>query len=106
MMMDDNNKKYDYLEEHHVFTGNPGRSLAETWGLKVYLCRDHHRDGYYAVHRNQDVMEQLQAAGQRAFEEEYPGEDFMRIFGKNYRESKQMSEVKKDVKPLDIKVIT
>lgn len=94
--MDGNDKKQDYLEEHHVFPGNPGRSLSEQWGLKVYLCPAHHRNGYYAVHTNADVMEQLQATGQQAFEEEYPECDFVEIFGKNYKVGKIMKQIEKE----------
>jgi hypothetical protein len=73
------------LEEHHIF-GGPNRSLSEEYGLKVYLCTGHHRCGPEAVHQNAGINRQLQAAGQRAFIEEYPKEDFQRIFGRNYME--------------------
>ena len=30
-------------EEHHVVFGAGQRQLSEEYGLKVYLCREHHR---------------------------------------------------------------
>lgn len=71
------------LEEHHIFFG-PNRRLSEEYGLKVKLCPGHHQYGGEAVHRNAGVARYLQREGQKAFEEHYPGEDFLKIFGRNY----------------------
>lgn len=71
------------LEEHHIFFG-PNRKLSEEYGLKVKLCPDHHQYGDEAVHRNAGVARYLQREGQQAFEENCPGEDFLKVFGKNY----------------------
>lgn len=71
------------LEEHHVF-GAANRSLSEHFGLKVYLCIDHHREGKEAVHKNNDIALQLKRAGQEAFESVYPELSFRNIFGRNY----------------------
>lgn len=75
------------LEEHHVFGGNPNRKLSERYGLKVYLCPEHHRTGDEAVHRpdKNDNQKRLQAAAQEAFERWYPDVSFREVFGKNYR---------------------
>lgn len=32
-------------EEHHVMHGTANRKLSEHYGLKVYLCPYHHRNG-------------------------------------------------------------
>ena len=71
------------LEEHHVFMG-PSRSLSEKYGIKVYLCHEHHTGSSEAVHVNYDVCRELQSRGQQAFMKRYPDKDFMKIFGKNY----------------------
>ena len=35
-----------YTEEHHIMFGSGQRELSEADGLKVNLCRDHHKDQY------------------------------------------------------------
>lgn len=86
------------LEEHHIFGGMANRKLSEMYGLKVYLCPIHHRNGPEAVHRpdlnNNEKI--LQEAGQQAFMEwcikatncsrQQALIKFRRIFGKNYLE--------------------
>mgnify|MGYP004458049065 CR=1 FL=1 len=73
------------LQEHHIF-GGANRIHSEAYGLKVYLCVEHHTEGKAAVHNNIDNMRLLQAEGQRAFEREHTRAEFMRIFGRNYLE--------------------
>lgn len=43
-------RRQQYTEEHHVFYGGGLRKVSEENGFKVYLCRDHHKDGPRAVH--------------------------------------------------------
>ena len=76
-------RKFPYLEAHHVF-GGANRKKSEEYGLKVYLCLEHHREGPEAVHRNHDMMRLVQQEGQRAFRLVYPEIDFRKEFGKNY----------------------
>ncbi len=71
------------LEEHHCF-GGTNRKFSEHYGLKIYLCVRHHREGKDAVHTNKYTRLHIQEDAQRAFEEHYPGKDFRSIFGKNY----------------------
>lgn len=80
---DDNSWKY-CIEEHHVFHGTSNRKNAEKWGLKVYLCNDHHVYGKEAVHQRADIDLVLKQDGQRAFLKAYPDEDFISIFGKSF----------------------
>lgn len=96
-LMDDNWGEKTYLEEHHVIPGNPGRQLSEEYGLKVYLCPNHHRTGENAVHNNALIMKRLQASGQQAFEETYPGLNWMDIFGKDYKEAYEMAKNEKSL---------
>lgn len=60
------------------------RKKSENYGLKVYLCLEHHREGPEAVHRNHDMMRLVQQEGQQAFHLTYPEIDFRKEFGKNY----------------------
>lgn len=38
-------RRQQYTEEHHVFYGGGLRQVSEENGFKVYLCREHHKDG-------------------------------------------------------------
>lgn len=73
------------LEEHHIF-GGPNRHLSEEYGLKVYICPECHRTSARAVHQDPagEANRYLQAAWQKAFEENFPELSFREIFGKNY----------------------
>lgn len=76
------------LEEHHALMGNQYKKLAENYGLKVYLCPEHHRTSpKEAVHDNQYTDEpkrMLQREAQKAFEKRYSYEEWMRVFGRNF----------------------
>ena len=84
MMLNSDYQRRDNLEEHHVFMG-PLKRLSEKYGIKVYLCHEHHTGGKEAVHVNYETCRRLQAEGQQAFERAYPDKDFLKIFGKNYK---------------------
>lgn len=71
------------LEEHHIF-GGPDRTNSERCGLKVYLCRSHHREGPEAAHQNRITNLWLKERAQRIFEEKHSREEFVEIFKKNY----------------------
>lgn len=73
------------LEEHHVIYGTARRRLSEKYGLKVYLCHEHHEDSREAVHKNKEIDNILKDIAQRRFEQEYPTIEFVEIFGKNYK---------------------
>lgn len=69
------------LEEHHIFKGR-NRKKSEKYGLKVWLCHEHHaelhgKDG-------EDLDKYLQRIGQKKFEETASREDFRKEFGKSY----------------------
>ena len=83
-LLEDNWRPCGYREEHHVFFSAHQRQLSEEYGLKVYLCLRHHREGPMAAHQNQKVRRLLEAQGQQAFEERYGHKKFMEIFGQNY----------------------
>ena len=74
-------------EEHHVMHGTANRKLSEHYGLKVYLCPYHHRNGPQAAHRCRQTDILLKQAAQRAFERKYSPGKWMEVFGKNYLEA-------------------
>lgn len=67
------------LHIHHTLHGSY-RKLADKYGLTVYLCPEHHR----MLHDKGIFDKELQAIGQKYFEEQYGHEEFMRVFGKNF----------------------
>lgn len=75
---------YGYTEEHHVFEGTANRKMSEKYGLKVYLCLWHHREGPEAVHQNRENAMLLKRDAQEAFEKTHTREEFMELFGKNW----------------------
>jgi len=74
-------------EEHHVMHGTANRKLSEHYGLKVYLCPYHHRNGPESAHRCHQTDILLKQAAQRAFEQKYSPGKWMEVFGKNYLEA-------------------
>lgn len=80
----------DWLEEHHIFYGQGRRKLSEKYGLKVWLNHYWHNEpssrvcAQGGVHFNRTLRRKLEQDGQRAFERQYPGQDFVQIFGRNY----------------------
>lgn len=88
ILLHDDHRLHTVLHEHHIFDG-ANRIHSEEYGLKVYLCINHHLSGYgpEAVHSNAEIMRLLQQIGQQAFEDQIGSrQEFMRIFGRNYRE--------------------
>ena len=74
------------LEEHHIFEGSR-RKNSEKYGLKVWLCPDHHQFGLDAVHKlpNEGWDLFLKQTAETRFTEEHPVLDFRSIFGKSYQ---------------------
>jgi hypothetical protein len=65
--------------------GNPNRKNSEEYGLKIWLCLEHHR-GQTGVHSDQALCDFVHRTAQQAFEKEHSREEFMTIFGRNYLE--------------------
>lgn len=74
-------KRQGPLHVHHTLHGSY-RKMADKYGLTVYLCPECHRD----LHDKGTFDRELQEIGQRYFEEQYGHEEFMRVFGKNFKE--------------------
>lgn len=87
MMLNGDYDDHKVTEEHHAVFGVQNRSRAEHWGLKVYLCPDHHRNGKEAVHKNYKITRYLQEKAQQAFEKFHPELNWMEEFGRNYIQS-------------------
>ena len=72
------------LQEHHILYGTANRKLSEKYGLKVWLCQEHHTGGS-GVHFNKDLDLQLKKLAQERFEAVYGANTrFADVFGKNY----------------------
>lgn len=72
------------LEDHHVLFGTANRKISEKYGLKVWLCNNHHT-GQAGVHRNREFDLMLKQMAQEYYEEHYgTREDFIREFNKSY----------------------
>lgn len=67
-----------YVEEHHCFYGTANRKLSEKYGLKVYLCHDHHT-GDRGVHFNPKLDDKIKGIAEEKFCEVYPY-NFRRLF--------------------------
>lgn len=77
---------YAPVEEHHIFFGTANRKMSEKYGLKVYLCEEHHR-GTIGVHgklgHSLDVR--LKKDAEKQFlRQGHTIEEFISLFGKNY----------------------
>lgn len=72
-----------YCEDHHIFFGTANRKLSEKYGLKVWLCPEHHRGTRAGVHFDRKFDLELKKYAQRKFEETYD-ENFVTLFGRNY----------------------
>ena len=69
---------------HHIFNA-ANKKKSEKYGLMMPLCFNHHT-GPEGVHTIPGKMQITKEFGQIMFELYYPGEDFLKIFGKNYKE--------------------
>lgn len=73
------------LEEHHVFFGCKCRNISEQYGMKLFLCHEHHTGGYESPHRNRKIDLAYKGIAQRTFEKSIGSrDDFIRLFGKSY----------------------
>ena len=74
------------IEEHHIF-GAGLRKKSEKYGLKVYLCHNHHNENIKespGLHHDRDLELYIKRLGQKAFQEHYPDLEFLSMFGRNY----------------------
>ncbi len=72
------------LHDHHIIFGTANRKNSERFGLKVFLCQEHHT-GSCGVHFNRDFDIALKKLAQGRFEAEYGDRnEFRSIFGKSY----------------------
>jgi hypothetical protein len=71
------------LEEHHVFGGVANRKISEKYGLKVWLCHEHHT-GKDGAQYNRNVNQGLKRLAQIAFEARHSHDEWMQVIRKNY----------------------
>ena len=73
------------LHDHHILFGTSNRKMSELYGLKVWLCVEHHTGSNEAVHHNKELDLNLKRLAQRYYEANYgTREDFRETFGRNY----------------------
>ena len=79
-------RRDEALDEHHVYGGYANRKISEKYGLTVYLC--HNKCHLNGVHRDGTLNRMLQAKVQRKAMKHYgwTTEEFIKIFGQNYKE--------------------
>lgn len=69
------------IDKHHCIHGRANRSIAEEYGLWVWLRHDIHM----RLHdKDKELDRELEQAAQKAFEEKYSHEKWMSLVGKNY----------------------
>ena len=74
------------LHDHHIIYGTSNRKQSEKYGLKVWLCQEHHT-GQTGVHfrPNEGLDLHLKKIAQEKFEALYGARnEFIRAFGKSY----------------------
>lgn len=71
------------LHEHHIFNGTANRKKSEKYGLKVWLCVEHHTSGVDSVHMNKQQDLRLKRVGQVYYNRNYE-KPFISVFGKSY----------------------
>lgn len=71
------------LQEHHCFR-NPFRRKSEKYGLKVWLCAEHHTgdNGVHGYNKQLDL--QLKRLAQSKFEETHTREEWLKEFMRSY----------------------
>ena len=72
-------------EIHHCIYGSANRKLSDRYKLVVGLCYYHHRASKTGVHGgNKELDLELKRMAQKRFNEVYPQDDFLAVFGRNY----------------------
>lgn len=75
------------LHSHHIFFGTANRKKSEQYGMKVWLCGHDHNMSNEGVHFNKVLDIKLKQFAQEYFENHIgTREDFIREFGRNYRD--------------------
>ena len=72
------------LHDHHIFFGTANRKQSEKYGMKVWLCQEHHT-GNAGVHFNKGLDLHLKKLAQEHFEAKFGAKnEFRSIFGRSY----------------------
>ena len=72
------------LHDHHIIYGTSNRKQSEKYGLKVWLCQEHHT-GSCGVHFNKPLDLHLKKLAQEHFEANIGARnEFIKVFGKSY----------------------
>lgn len=69
------------LEMHHVMYGRGRRELSEQYGLKVWLCHQHHNEPPLGVHFDPAARRMLERRAQLIFDDLHGAGSFAKVFG-------------------------
>lgn len=73
------------LEVHHCIHGTANRKISDRLGLWVWLCPDHHRVKWDAVHKDAMIDLGVKKLAQAAYENNIgTRNEFRKTFGKSY----------------------
>ena len=78
--------RIDNLHKHHIFFGVGKRAISDKHGFWVWLTGEMHNQSAKGVHGKygHELDIYLKTECQKAYEEQYSHEDFMRLIGRNY----------------------
>lgn len=74
----------DNLHSHHCLSGTANRRKSEEYGLKIWLCFEHHNGSNNSVHHNREMEIAVKQLGQKHFELTHTREEFIKEFGKSF----------------------
>lgn len=72
------------IEKHEIVYGTANRRLSIEYGLVVGLCHKCHNEPPLGVHHNYLMDLKLKQMAERKFNEYYPNQNFIDIFGQSY----------------------
>lgn len=79
-------------EWHHVMHGTANRSIADKYGLALWLCHTCHHELHFSKETLwRDIDKGLMAYAQRKFEEKHSREEWMKLFMKNYESTREVT---------------
>lgn len=73
------------LDVHHIYGGG-NRSVSDTNGFWIYVCRRCHTYAMYSIHKNPNAKwdKELKQRCQMEFEKNHTREEFIRKIGRSY----------------------
>ena len=73
---------YGHLDNHEPLHGSKYRQLSIKYGLQLKVCRMCHM----GLHAKPELNDKYKVVMQARFEREYGHDEWMKVFGRNYKE--------------------